>query len=243
MKPGFSLPSFLSLLILTTCLASASASEFSYDEQAAWQPVTGQMQSPVAIDSSKALASGKLDGDNRLVLRHRPGQVTLRDTGHAWQLDFAPGNWAMLRGRRFELLQMHFHTPAEHTIDNRTYALEGHLVYRALDGRLAVLAVMFEEGAANPGLARLLERYARVGSGTSLRFYVAPLLPATRDYFHYLGSLTTPPLAENVEWYVLSQPVFLSAAQREAIRKIHDGNRRQVQPLNGRPVLHAANPH
>jgi len=41
-----------------------------------------------------------------------------------------------------------------------------------------------------------------VASGLSLN--VAELLPANKSYYHYLGSLTTPPLTENVEWYVMA---------------------------------------
>lgn len=41
------------------------------------------------------------------------------------------------------------------------------------------------------------------------------LLPASRDFWTYLGSLTTPPLLECVIWIVLKQPVTVSKEQVE----------------------------
>ena len=39
------------------------------------------------------------------------------------------------------------------------------------------------------------------------------VLPASRDYWTYLGSLTTPPLLECVIWIVLKEPVTVSKEQ------------------------------
>mgnify|MGYP003297106922 CR=1 FL=1 len=48
---------------------------------------------------------------------------------------------ALIRGRHFELLQFHFHAASEHTIDGESFPLEGHFVFKAKDGRLAVVGV------------------------------------------------------------------------------------------------------
>jgi diphthamide synthase (EF-2-diphthine--ammonia ligase) len=71
---------------------------------------------------------------------------------------------------------------------------------------------------------------------------ITPLLPRKLGYYHYLGSLTTPPLTQNVEWYVLKQPVSLSAEQLATLRKHYPRNNRSIQPLNGRPVIDAVIP-
>ena len=59
---------------------------------------------------------------------------------------------------------------------------------------------------------------------------------ANRRYFTYMGSLTTPPLTENVEWYVLKQPITASRAQLDALRGFYADNFRTPQPLDGRIV-------
>jgi carbonic anhydrase len=82
------------------------------------------------------------------------------------QVDVLPGNFATIRGRRFQLQQFHFHTPSEHTLNGVRYPLEAHFVYRAKDGRLAVLGVMFREGEANPAFTEIMQRVVLHGKAS-----------------------------------------------------------------------------
>ncbi|MDU5950016.1 MAG: carbonic anhydrase family protein, partial [Paenibacillus macerans] len=66
---------------------------------------------------------------------------------------------------------------------------------------------------------------------------IGQLLPAHLSYYHYLGSLTTPPLTENVEWYILTEPVELSQEQLNEFYKYYDNNHRDIQELNDRKVF------
>jgi hypothetical protein len=101
------------------------------------------------------------------------------------------------------------------------------------------------EGAHNaayePVLAHMPSQVgeAEVIDGTTVD--ADALLPADRAYYRYHGSLTTPPCTEGVEWFVLAEPVELSAAQIAAFRVLYDGNNRPVQPLNGRTFLISSN--
>jgi len=114
-----------------------------------------------------------------------------------------------------------------------------HLVHRNDAGQLAVVAVLFNEGKANPALAKLFAAMpAREGGKVALDggTSAADLLPAARSYYAFAGSLTTPPCSEGVRWQVLKQPVELSKEQLAAFRKLYPMNARPVQPLNGRKV-------
>ena len=62
------------------------------------------------------------------------------------------------------------------------------------------------------------------------------LLPASLDYYTYAGSLTTPPCTEGVQFYILKQPVSISAQQLSAFRKLYPMNARPLQPLNERVI-------
>lgn len=56
-------------------------------------------------------------------------------------------------------------------------------------------------------------------------------------FYTYAGSLTTPPCSEGVNWYVLSQPITMSAAQLVTLQTtFYNNNNRFSQPLNGRVV-------
>ncbi len=233
------------MLLLTVMLAGATpdamaeGARFDYAHQAGWKEVHGDRQSPVALDSNNAMPDLDGDEDDSIKIARTTRDAIVVDNSHTIQVNVLPGNFASIRGRRFQLQQFHFHTPGEHVIDGKRYPLELHLVYRAKNGRLAVIGVLFQKGAANPAFDAIMRRVVRAGQAEPMpEFDISPLLPADLSYFHYLGSLTTPPLTENAEWHVLSQPVTLSSAQLEDLHRYYTGNSRDLQPLNGREVLY-----
>jgi carbonic anhydrase len=64
------------------------------------------------------------------------------------------------------------------------------------------------------------------------------LLPPTRNYFTYGGSLTTPPCSEGVKWVVLKTPVEASAEQIAIFKdRVGPATNRPVQPHNARLIL------
>ena len=55
-------------------------------------------------------------------------------------------------GKRYELLQFHFHSPSEHNVAGRQAAMEVHFVHQSADGELAVVGAMIEVGEENMAL-------------------------------------------------------------------------------------------
>jgi len=195
----------------------------------------GKAQSPIDVARSTK-------GDLKpLAFDYRGGPAEILNNGHTIQVNYPPGSTLTAGGRRFELKQFHFHAPSENTFNGRHFPLEGHLVHADKDGKLAVVAVMFSEGPANPLLAALWkampakegEKKTLVGPRSALQ-----MLPAERDYYQFAGSLTTPPCTEGVLWLLIKQPATASKAQVEAFTKTMGfANNRPVQPLNARQVL------
>jgi carbonic anhydrase len=157
------------------------------------------------------------------------------------QVNYAPGSSIKIDGVSYELKQFHFHAPSENLIKGKSYALEAHLVHADKDGHLAVLALMFQEGAENKALARLWPSLpAHEGEKHALDqpFQVAQLLPAVRSYYRFSGSLTTPPCTEGVRWLVMKRPLTVSHAQVEMFTHLmHHPNNRPVQAVNARELL------
>lgn len=61
--------------------------------------------------------------------------------------------------------------------------------------------------------------------------------PGGASCYAYDGSLTTPPCAEGVAWFVMRERRTVSSEQLAALSEIVGGeNNRPVQPLNGRSV-------
>ena len=144
-------------------------------------------------------------------------------------------------GRTFELKQFHFHAPSENQINGTSFPMEAHFVHADSDGNLAVIALMFEEGASHPVIAALWKQLPEhEGDTYTLEVSVDPLalLPQETDYYRFNGSLTTPPCSEGVWWLVMKHPVTVSAKQIASFaHALHEPNNRPVLPVNARPVL------
>uniref|UniRef100_A0A8C9JQ47 Carbonic anhydrase n=1 Tax=Panthera tigris altaica TaxID=74533 RepID=A0A8C9JQ47_PANTA len=161
----------------------------------------------------------------------------------------------------YRLKQFHFHWGAvdawgsEHTVDDRAYPAELHLVhwnaakYRSYkeavlgESGLAAIGVFLQLGAHREPLQKLVEvlpevkhKGAQVAMGP---FQPSCLLPACRDYWTYPGSLTTPPLTESVTWIILKEPVQVARNQLAAFRTLlfsAPGEEEKAMVNNYRPL-------
>lgn len=196
---------------------------------------TGKNQSPIDIGTT---TKGNL---KPVRIDYKNGTTEILNNGHTVQVNYRPGSSLEVDGLKFELRQFHFHAPSENTFSGKHFPLEGHLVHADKDGNLAVIGVMFTEGAPNRVLASLLDllpgKEGETKALTDLRSALQ-MLPADRHYYRFTGSLTTPPCSEGVRWLVLQQPSAASKAQIDAIAKAAGApNNRPVQPLNARKVI------
>jgi carbonic anhydrase len=195
---------------------------------------SGRIQSPIDIEFARG-------GQGQPLRFEYAGSATgVQNNGHTVQVDYGPGNVVTLDGRPYTLTQFHFHVPAENTIAGQRYPMEAHFVHADADGHLAVVAVMFEEGAPNRSLESLwkdLPASAGARHAVASSFAAASVYPGDLAYWRFDGSLTTPPCSEGVKWFVLRTPVSASREQIDALAKVLPGpNNRPVQPLNGRVV-------
>jgi carbonic anhydrase len=170
---------------------------------------------------------------------YRPTGFAVVDNGHTVQVNLGPGNTVQVMGRRYELQQFHFHRPSEERINGRLFELSVHLVHRDPEGRLAVVAVVLERGAAQAVVQQVwnnlpLEKHEPLAASDAID--PAGLLPPDLRYFTYMGSLTTPPCTEGVLWMVMQQPVPVSQAQIDIFARLYPMNARPVQQASGRLI-------
>lgn len=167
-------------------------------------------------------------------------RATIPSTEPAAKVTLRIGNVA------FRLDQFHFHTPSEHRVAGKEAPIEMHLVHATPGGRIAVIGVFIQQGKANPELTKIWNQLPeRKGDKiTVTQFNLAALLPKSLASYRYAGSLTTPSCGQGVQWNVLAGPITMTPEQIGKLRKIFfgneefpNGNRRPVQPLEGRTVL------
>jgi carbonic anhydrase len=170
---------------------------------------------------------------------YRPTNFRVVDNGHTVQVAVAGGSISLL-GKSYQLIQFHFHRPAEEQINGKSFDMVAHLVHRSEDGKLAVVAVLLERGRDNALIQTIwnnlpLEKNEEVAP-PALTLDLGQLLPENRSYYTYMGSLTTPPCSEGVLWLVLKQPQQISIEQLAIFARLYRNNARPVQPASSRLI-------
>jgi carbonic anhydrase len=197
----------------------------------------GHSQSPINIHRKDARARALPS----LVFDYRPSPLEIIDNGHTVQVNYAPGSALIIGGRRYELVQFHFHHPAEEAFDGRHFDMVVHLVHKDSEGQLAVVAIPLKSGHDNPLIKALWTNLPKEGDHQTAHSKIAinaeDLIPMDHHYYAYSGSLTTPPCSEGVRWTVLRTPIEVSKAQIAAFAKRYPDDARPLQQLNGREVL------
>ena len=194
---------------------------------------TGTRQSPIDIRGGIAVDLEPVSFD------YRASGFSVIDNGHTVQVNVGGGNSIQIGGRRYDLLQFHFHRPSEERIDGRQFDMVAHLVHRDPEGRLAVVAVLLDRGSAQPLIQTVwnnlpLEKNEEVSTRAVVD--LNHLLPPDRRYYTYMGSLTTPPCSEGVLWLVMRQPVPISPEQIDIFSRLYPMNARPVQSAAGRMI-------
>jgi carbonic anhydrase len=197
------------------------------------QCMLGKRQSPIDIRDGIPVQLDAIQFD------YRPSGFRVIDNGHTVQVNVEPGNGITVQGRRYELLQFHFHRPSEERINGKQFELVAHLVHKDMDGKLAVVAVLMDAGKGHPLVQQVwnnlpLEKQVEQAGMTPMDLTL--LLPQQRQYYTYMGSLTTPPCTEGVLWMVMKNPATVSREQIGVFSKLYQMNARPIQSMAGRLI-------
>ncbi|MEM9363249.1 MAG: carbonic anhydrase family protein [Bacteroidota bacterium] len=246
----------LSILMLCSCGQKRENEAEQEDNKAAILPELAYVhedgsichaQSPINILSFKDTTQI----GHTITLNFKDEINEVENLGHTVQVDFKPGSTISVDDETFDFVQAHFHTPSEHLVDGVTYPMEMHVV-NTLQGQaegkekeFLVMGFLFKMGKKNAFIEEVLnavpeheDESKKVGLG---EVKVTDLLMEKNDaplshYYHYKGSLTTPPYSETVRWYVTKGILEASPEQIKRILKIEGSNARHIQALNEREI-------
>ena len=190
----------------------------------------GRLQSPIDI-------TGYSHGDAPALSFAYVADGTHVTTGTFLKVKHEGDSRLTLGDSGYQLVNVHAHTPAEHTVNGERFPLELHLVHTRDSGEIAVVAVLYRQGDTNAALQTLLDAAPPPGDPAS------PLdpsahLPAHASHYRYSGSLTTPPCTEGVQWLVM---IKVGEVSEEQLRRLSDltgdtPNNRPIQPLGDRII-------
>jgi carbonic anhydrase len=239
---------------------------WSYDDPSEWAkhfPSAGGMnQSPIDINTTDTASasyppfefSSKYYSNEIFTLTNNGHQVAVtlaQDTyGQSDQdLWFTGGGLDGI----FYFVNFHLHWGrndrhgSEHEINGYRFPAEAHVVFKNHQTeQLAVFAFLFtiadefhEENKEWKKYADAASELVHLNDTIQCIFNLSQLMQVNeRQYFRYIGSLTTPPCSEGVIWTIFTNEIrikeeSLNELRENLMRKVY----RPVQPINNRTIF------
>jgi len=128
------------------------------------------------------------------------------DDGHISYVTNIDSNYiTKFNGYSYTLLQFHFHSPAEHQINEKIYTTEVHFVHKDITrNEYLVIAIFLDSDITNDENVFDTTIY---GSNETSNIDMSKLNDVlSSNFFVYGGSLTTSPFNADVTWVVFTQP-------------------------------------
>jgi carbonic anhydrase len=198
---------------------------------------TGELQSPIDIPDAH-VRKGDIPA---MLFNYKPSPLRIVDDGHTIRVNYAPGSYVNNNGKRYDLVAIEFHKPGEEKVNGKGHEMSAHLIHTDKDNKVAIIAVLLDQGAENPVLKTLWSNLPSTKNKESVvdsvTINAVGLLPKHKGYYTYTGSLTAPPCTEGVTWFVMQEPVPVSADQIARFGRLYPENARPIQPRNDRDIL------
>lgn len=215
-------------------------------------PPKWSQQSPIDLREPTYYVEGLR---RRLAFRY-PSTPILVEVQNDHELHVLPGSNArvLFRGIPCPLLKIHFHRTSEHQVNGKRQYMEVHLVHEIppeakMPSKNIVVAVFVDKHPGTDVLhsmseasGSLIHQLHKRKSPWATTIDLHDLLPPTSldgkwDFWHYEGSLTTPPFSEDVSWVVLHEHRILHEKTTVRDAQYTTKPAREAQPLNRRFVL------
>ncbi|KAK0076323.1 hypothetical protein PV325_005576 [Microctonus aethiopoides] len=199
----------------------------------------GRRQSPVNLEPKKLLFDRNLQP---LHLDKHGVRGVLANTGHGvvFSVDNGTQHPVNISGGplsyRYQFHEIHLHyglsdqRGSEHTVDSYAFPAEiqifgfnSQLYNNFTDalhrpqGIVAVSLLLQMGDLSNPELRRFTDELGEIKYGGKVmeikRFAVRDLLPDTKHYMTYEGSITMPACHETTTWIILNKPIYITKQQ------------------------------
>jgi carbonic anhydrase len=245
--------------------AGAKDPHWTYGEQDKWAlnfpACAGTSQSPIDLDGVPSSKTGAYLNEHIKYHESKGAGLKMKNNGHSLQVDAKNdiGYLSLYDGKYF-VQQLHFHFPSEHSVDGKLAAGEMQIVHQKEGSSgtddLAVVSILIDDlntvGDASFDGGMEIAFFRRLGFHNPLP-HVGKSTPVAVDdtelsnafatqfagpFWHYRGSLTTPPCTENVHTFVLQKRAVMSHKMITDFKELFPSpaNNRQTQPRGTRRV-------
>lgn len=206
---------------------------------------TGKKQSPIDINTfvCTEVSAKKMP---LMTKKLKPFEGMIENTGFTIKVTpKKPQEHVFFKGEEYKMIQFHFHSPSEHTVDDDFFQVELHLVHQSVTNpdALLVIGFFFDDKAGkskgNDFMEHILDSIPDLkGNAEKIEDIDFSSLDLTSGFWHYAGSLTTPPCSETVSWIVMKKIHNLSREQHVRYTDYFKMvTNRPTQPLCGRSIL------
>lgn len=197
-------------------------------------------QSPINFEAAEeVIGEPELD----LLLCYTSDTFTQEIFGGAYHLvPQKKDNHITFEGQRFDLVDIHVHFPSEHTIDGHATQFEFHVVHESAEGENLVIGILYETVKkkfikGNPiRHDKMRELFLEK---EEVSFNPQDYIPMPLSYYHFVGSLTTPPYNGPVLWFMMDEIQFADESIIDQVMgMVPINNNRQVFPIQDRLIYH-----
>lgn len=195
---------------------------------------SGTQQSPIDVTGYQ---EGNLSPP--LSFSFRKEAEAISNNGTSIAVSYPTGNRLGFGERTYQLETVTPRTPSEHNVDGKSYPLELQLLHSQVFGDVAVISMLFDIGDANPLVQEIIDNTPSEIGKTEVTGLLNARGYMTTDlgYYSYKGSMTTPPCAEPVDWFLMLEIGTVSQAQVDALQGMTGANNRPLQAANGREIF------
>lgn len=197
---------------------------------------THRTQSPINLGTPRPTPGDAIE------VKYKAGDATIWNSGYDIRvIPTGDAGWIKIgkNGKEYPLVNFHFHTPSEHRIPGVAAQAEIHVVHK-LGKQYAVIGVMLTAGRPYEALAPVFANLpVKACTKFEAKIDFDKLLPKEPiSYYTYIGSLTTPPCTEDVNWYVLDRALTIPGPDLTRLTELGPNNRPLQNNPNPLPVTH-----
>jgi len=209
---------------------------------------SGKHQSPISIKSNQAQ---QCEGNCELFFYYRSSICSILNNSNELIIDYDAGSYVIYNNVVYELDKIAFSIPSSHRIDGSDYPMEAFLYHKSMDfGKVLIISIFLDINDATSKSKHFLDIFVNSlpkDSGieksynTPRDWNVYNLVPESKAFYTYEGSLTRSPCTEKVTWIIMDTPVNIASAVYTNIKSVIGKNSRRLQKRNNRPIYFNSN--